>query len=587
MPRGYRVSESPYSQGRLGQSGEESRADHYSYWSSTDWVGDGGDDWMGDGPFFSGYGLDLSTAGQVNVANQLAQSQADAANTGGYVSFTDGTTNVWFMGKTNGTSYYGAGSSWTSLALGAANYLSATNLPTSVGNLKGVTYVTTAVGQLWKLTAGTATWTQVAANPLTTPAYILGAYKSKLWIGYANALYYYDGAAWSAVQFTGLVDGTPIVGAVGNGVLYFITQGPNPRVYLTDSNQLYQIATIGSDFLPKVALFLETLILFGHGSDDTNTAGQIWRLEQNGFRPIYDYGDYTNDHGIRSALVNGNTILWGANFQTGIGVYDPSMDIFQDVQMGFYVSSVITSVSGVVHGLAQFGGVVYCAIEGNGIYKQTTPGTYKLRSTLFDGGKKHINKTWGRGDFHHSPLLAGQTVVVSTLKDGVTLDSLGSSTTLGATSAVVDFPSNYKSPYLQYEVSGTANGSALSILDLSFSYVETPDNPKRVWDLDIDIEGSSDEPQEMRDGSLNTRDAKTMFSDLVALWNTRTTFEDIDGTTYNVLCRIPSGGLDPGSKETDSGGTLSDFVMNYRVRLIQLSDSAAAISAVYGQALYS
>jgi len=158
--------------------------------------------------------------------------------------------------------------------------------------------------------------------------------------------------------------------------------------------------------------------------------------------------------------------------------------------MGFYVSSVITSVSGAVHGIAQFGGAVYCGIEGNGIYKQTTPGTYKLRSTLFDGGRKHINKTWGRGDFHHSPLLTGQTVVVSTLKDGVTLDSLGSSTTLGDPSAVVDFPSNYKSPYLHYEVSGTANGSDLSILDLSFSYVETPDNPKRVWDLDIAIDGS-------------------------------------------------------------------------------------------------
>ena len=191
---GYRVSESPYSQGRLGQQGSQSHGDHYSYWSQTDWVGDGGDDWLGDGPFFSGYGLDLSTAGQIAVAKQLAVSQADASNTGGYVTITDGSTRQWFCGKTNGTAYYTTdGSAWTT----AANTPAAAQKPLTTGNLKGVNYVSTDGGKLYSL-AGTV-FTEKTTAPLATAAYILGSYKSKLWIGYANALYYYDGAAWNII----------------------------------------------------------------------------------------------------------------------------------------------------------------------------------------------------------------------------------------------------------------------------------------------------------------------------------------------------------------------------------------------------
>ena len=584
-PNGYLVRESPKSAPRIGgATGKDFiHADEWNYWGESDWIGMGQSDWIADGPFSDGYGLDLTTPGQITIAKQLASTQADAANTGGYVAFTDGTTRCWFIGKTNGTAYYSADlAAWTS----AANTPAAGQLATSSGTLKGVQYVTTDGGKLYSL-SGTA-WANVAGEPLATPAYILGSYKGKLWIGYANALYYYDGTAWSTTQFAGFIDGTPIVGAVGNGVLYFITKGPQSRVFLTDTNQLHHVATLGSDFLPKAAVFLETLLLFGHGSDDTNTAGQVWRLETGGVAPIFTYKDFTNDFGIRSAVQDGSVILWGANRKTGIGVYDPSLDIFQDVQMGFYVSSTIDTLTGAVHGITQFQGLRVCGIEGQGIYKQTTPGTYQIRSSKFDGNTKNINKLWGFGELNHSALISGQTAVLKTSKDGTTLDTWGTSSTAGDTTAIIPGPVNYKSPFLQYDVSGTANGSALSIFDISLSNVEMSDNPKRQWELALDLQGGTTDLQQMRDGTFNTRSAAQMMADLAALWNTKTTFQDIDGSLYTVLLKGPSARMSEILKDVSGAGALEDLVAFYRVTIIQLSTTSSAVPpSGYGQAVYA
>ena len=570
-PRGYRVAESPRSQPRTRLSDPAAdRGDHWGMWSQSDFLGMGRKDWLGDGPFLDGYGLDLSTEGQISVAKQLAQTQSDTNNAGGYVPLVDGTTRLWMMGKTNGTAYYSADlSTWTS----AADQPAASALPTSSGALKGVPYVACSNGALYSL-SGT-TWTEKTTKPLSTAAYILGSFKGKLWVGYANALYYYDGSAWSTTQFSGTVDGTPIVGAVGNSVLYFVTAGPNARVYMTDGNQLHHVASYPSDFLPKAAVFLETLYLFGHATDDSSTTGQVWRLEESGMVPIFEYQDSSADFGIRSAVLDSDRILWGANRKSGIGVFDPSLDIYDDAQMGFYVGPALDTVTGAIHGIAQFNNTLVCGVESLGIYKEDTPGRFKIRSSRYDADSKNINKLWGFCELKTSELITGQSVTVKTTKDDSTLDEWGIFNTPLLDSTIIQAPSttidpDYKNPFLQYELTGDAAGSDLDIMDISFANIELPDNPKRVWSLVIVIEGSYDQPQEMLDETLSDRNARQMLSDLVGLWNKKTTFEDVDGTTYNVIFKLPRASMEDIVKVVADDGTLDDAVITYACNLIEL-----------------
>lgn len=575
--RTYRLRESPTSYPSAGLGGRrrdsESRGDNWVYWSQSDWLGDGQADWLVEGPFHSGYGLDLTVPGQVQVANKLVVRQADAANTGGYVAFTVGTTRAWFLGKTNGTGYHSVnGTAWTAVA----NVLAVGVTPTSWGELKGTYYVGASDGKLYSTTGGT-TFSAIA-GPLGTPSYVLGSYKGRLYIGYANAVYTYTGSAFTQM-WAGFVDGTPIIGTVGGGVLYFATQGPQSRVYMTDSNLLMHLVTMGNDFMPMAAVFLEAPYFFGGTTDEATTPGIVIRLQSNGMVPVYQHGDFGGSFQntpIRSAILWNDMIVWSASpllaaDNPALGIFDPTMDVFgPDTQCGFYIRNNTDGVTGAeVDGILQWNNKLICGLRGSGIYSEDTPGTYKLVSTLFDGQTKNINKLWGRAEVKHSALISGQTVTIKTMKDAVTEDSWGTSNTVGATSALIAAPANYKSPYIQYVISGTANGSDLSLLDITFAYIETPDSPKKEWSMVLRLQGGAgSQNQVMRDKSLNTRTAMTMLGELNALWNTKTTYDDVDGTQYNVIFKAPSAGAEEFYK--DLSGNVDDSLIFYAVHLVEL-----------------
>lgn len=569
MPGGYQMSESPKSFPAKGvaSSQEFQHPDNWSYWGQSDWAGEGIKNWTSDGPFETGWGLDLSTPGEIKVARKLTEVLEDPANSGGYVPFAVGTTRVCFLGKSSGNNFHSVdGTTWTIVA--PASTLGAGVFPRSVGDLKGVYYVSASNGKLFSTTDGTTYTDKLSPGP-TTDAWILGSFKSKLYVGYANKLYTYDGTTWTEL-FANNVDGTPIAGCVGSGGIYFVTDGPNSRLYLTDGNALHQLAIIQSDFKPKATVFLETVYIFGHNTDDANTAGAVWRLTDAGLVPIFEFGDDTADFGIRSAILDKAQILWGANRRTGVGVFDPSMDISEEDQRGFYVSSVASAVTGVVHGIVQFGGRVLVGVQGDGIYRQDTPGTFRVLSCSYDADARNLNKTWGFAEIRHSALTTGQSVTLKTTKNGTTLTSWGASSTVGDEMKIIAGPSSYKHPFLQYELTGDANGADLKIFDVSLAYIETSDNPKREWDLVLAIEGSSLKPQKLNDRTNNDRTAATMFSDLNALWNTVTTFKDIDNTVYNVVMKMPRGKVEDFIKDIDAGSALKELAILYRLHLTQL-----------------
>ena len=567
-PGGWKFSESPKSLPGAGRASSEefSDADDWSRWGQSDWQGEGQDDWLGDGPYLEGYGLDLDQTGAINVAKALTQ--ARSASSTGWVMFPVAQTCLVCIGKTTSTmEKKAAGGGWSS----TSNIPASGVKPTSWGILKGVYYVGGDNGRIYSTTDGT-TFTDKGTQGPTTPSYILGAVKGKLYVGSANKLLTYDGTTWAEV-FATLIDGTPVIGARGSGGLYFITQGPYSVIYWTDGNQLHQMAAFGSDFMPKDCAFKNRLHIVGSTNSETNTLGSWWALSQNQLDLLYDFGDGTKDYGIRSLLDDGNKLYWGANNMTGAGVFDETLDLYEDFQGGFYVGSTIDSITtGVVDGMAQFEGIVYVGIQGQGIYGQATPGTYRVRSSLFSGQSKNVNKAWGIAEVRHSSLVSGQTCVVKTLKDGVTLDTWGTSSTVGTVNKIIDAPTTpYKSPVLQYELSGTANGSVMSINSIQFSFIEASDNPKRRWILTIQLEGSADDQMQYQDGTDIGRSSVAMKAELDALWNTITSFEDIDGTTYSkVIVKFPAARADEIIKDADSAGTLTEVVMPYQIHLTQL-----------------
>ena len=189
----YQVFESQRSQPRFGGATDKEflQGNNWSYWGQSDFIGDGEDDWIGDGPFQTGYGIDISAVdGQVKVAKALTLTRSVASN-GGFIAFTAGTTRMWFVDKTTGTGEHTTdGSSWASVA----NCLNSGVTPTSWVEYKGTYYVGGSNGKIYSNTGG-ATFTELNPAISATPVYLLGVYKGLIWASWNNLLYTWDAAA--------------------------------------------------------------------------------------------------------------------------------------------------------------------------------------------------------------------------------------------------------------------------------------------------------------------------------------------------------------------------------------------------------
>jgi hypothetical protein len=232
--------------------------------------------------------------------------------------------------------------------------------------------------------------------------------------------------------------------------------------------------------------------------------------------------------------------------------------------------------------LTEVKGVRYAGIEGAGIYKTTTPGTFKVKHGLYGADQRNIQKRWGQAEIRHTTLLGGQVVTVKTTKNPTDAeDNWGNSTGSGVP---IPAPSGYKTPYLSVMLSGDANGQALTIYDVALAYLRVPDVTKKEWRLTIAVEGhnvvhgnvQSGNRQFDRSGVEQSRTSMQMISDLNALWNQTVSFEDLDGTTHTVIVRgadaRPSAG-NTRSGEIDrhvTAGTVDNLSMPYTLHLIEL-----------------
>lgn len=591
----------------------------FTYFGQSSFLGEGYPIWEGDGPYRDGYGLNPDPAGVLEVARQMAQDHADAVNVDGWIAFRIGyphpptTPNdiVVFIGKTDGVSHVKntVSGTWTCTAAGHAWGLAGTEVAVSHEFFSRVTLIGTSEGKVVRTDDGQTFTNTLGGDGSGRPdasvagmdAWILGSLKGMLYVGYENGSIWRMAAdlTWDPDPFLedGTLDMTPMFGAAGTNVLYMITQGPSPRILYTDGENLYQANIISTDFAPRAAIFLGKLFMFGDQGFDVATKGACWVLSADGLAEDLSFGDGQVAQGITTAQVEGEQILWTATGnstlgRSGIGVWDPRLDQSVDRPLGFYISNTLPYSAGKkADGIAVASGQRYVGITGDGIYKTTTPGPFKVRMSAFGGESRNIQKRWLQAEVNHTPLLASQIVTVATSKDpDGTVDAWGSSSVDGERSKVIEGPAQYRNPFISLIVSGDAAGSAMKLYDVALAYIPVPDhaNTKREWIINVAVEGHDEivtagdsrprERQRMRDGSENTRTSIQIKADLDLLWNTEICFQDIDGAEYNVLVKAPSDR----PKAGDRGGEIDRFVddtalivnlsLQYTLHLIETTD---------------
>jgi hypothetical protein len=557
----------------------------WAFLEQSVWRGDTVDDWReGTGGYYRGHGVDITFDGQIGAAKTFTQSLAEAGSGSGYLLIPFSDTRVISINKATGFARTSPDMlAWTDrvFVAGVSRFVN------SYCFYKGTLIVSDVSGDLWTTNDQGVTWVAYpgVVKPAATSAVLLGSYRSKLYIAWGNDIRTWDGTTLTALV---KVDGTPICGAVGAGAMFILAQGIPAHLYLATGDQLVELLQWPGDFQPQDAIYTDTLYTVGGAIDASGGySGEFWRYSQNGIEQVYEYPQLHGagvDYRIFSVAADGMTLLFSANRLAGIGQYDSSYDQFMDPILGFSIGSKTAAVQAVgsnVSGILAWRGVVCIGITGLGLY--TTGATFcdfQVTSSLFGADSKRVTKMWGFAELTHTPLLVGQSFTVSYSTDGGTTwvvlgtKSYAASYTSPNTAqkTILAFPAQLLSPTIQYRIDATCNGVDLSFLDISLSFMEATQNPKRRWSFVLGIGGSTTEPMNFRDGSEFDRSGPAMKTELDALWNKRFAFEDVFGTTYQVTMPSPAVSINDVVKELNPGNqtTVESVLADYRVTLVEV-----------------
>jgi len=273
-------------------------------------------------------------------------------------------------------------------------------------------------------------------------------------------------------------------------------------------------------------------------------------------------------------------LLYSYNKGYGVGIYDSSLDIYEDPILGNVLSSrTNTPAAGAarVIGIVYWKGNTFIGVTGVGIAKESGFCNFQLTSSLFGSASKRVNKMWGSAELTFAALVAGQSVTLEYSKDGGTTWSLMGTASYNAadptkTKEYFDFPADYLATVLQYRITGYANNLPLDVLDVSISFIEAAANPKRTWSFIIELYGDAEEPMLFRDDTEFDRTSKQMKDELDALWNKRFAFEDVFGKTWTVMMPSPSTSLSwvVRNAEDADPNSVTGVEAQYTIRLVQV-----------------
>jgi hypothetical protein len=166
-------------------------------------------------------------------------------------------------------------------------------------------------------------------------------------------------------------------------------------------------------------------------------------------------------------------------------------------------------------------------------------GSGTLESGLIDCGLPGVSKLLRSVTLVTGPMVSGHSVQVEyRLEDAGSWTSLGTLSTVGATTATYAFPSSTtcRQVSLRLALTGAAGTSATPVVhELALRYVPRP-AITREWELAVVLEGTSELPLVTLDGEASPQTAAQLTS---ALWTAAgaagpVTLVDLDGVSYPV-----------------------------------------------------
>jgi len=269
-------------------------------------------------------------------------------------------------------------------------------------------------------------------------------------------------------------------------------------------------------------------------------SGRIWRWDGTELKLYHQLGTpavpYTAEIRGMVAYQGG---LWVSILHT-----DGSVGVLRFDGSDAWSRPVIGLTGTTPEDLAEYNGQLHLLTSTTGASKLwATDGTFAstgyVESGLIDARLSGTDKLWRGVTVRHTALVSPQTVEVQyKLEDSGSWVSLGTSSTVGATSADFDFPSAITADLVAFKVilTGTAgSSSALKVYSLSARYVPSP-GAKREWSMTVRLQGTASRKMNLRDGTTETRTGEELSAEVWALVDggVPVNLVDIDREEYTV-----------------------------------------------------
>jgi hypothetical protein len=208
-------------------------------------------------------------------------------------------------------------------------------------------------------------------------------------------------------------------------------------------------------------------------------------------------------------------------------------------------SRPVTGLLGTTPGpLCVYDDQLYYATTATGAARlYRTDGTFtssgSVESSLINAQLTGTGKLLRGVTINHSALAATQSVEVQyQLEGGGSWVSLGTSSTVGATSASFDFPSAITANLFAIKLilTGTAgSSSSLKVYSVSLRYYPAP-GAKKEWSMRVQLLGGAAQTMPLPDGSFETRTGEELSAEVWALVDAGAPVNlvDIDREEYTV-----------------------------------------------------
>jgi len=384
------------------------------------------------------------------------------------------------------------------------------------------------------------------------PAYLLRTHYRQaaqyLYLGAEGAgvnavgrMYYYDGAAVSAGQYDP-EEARPALGFVLNQRLYFVAyESASQRwgLYSVDDQTgggVYRVHVRGVG-LPVSGAVLGSVAYIGD-----SVAGRIYTWDGSELKVLRDLSIVGSTYGgSLRGLAAWRSALWVGVQQAGGGLavlrYDPASGSWSRPVSGLTGTDVAS--------LGVFGDQLYVGTSQAGAARvyRVNPSQFgssgQLETGLIDAGLPGVAKLLRSVTIVTSALVSPQSVQVEyRLEDTGGWTSLGTLSSVGATTATYAFPANTTGRQVAFRVtlSGTAGAtSSPTLYELVVRYVPRP-ALAREWELAVVLEGTAELPMVTLDGASEPLTGAALTP---ALWSTAASaapvmFVDLDGTSYQV-----------------------------------------------------